>query len=520
MKKIEVSKDKILDLLKFHSRTDAAKIVGCHAVTFRKKCKEYGIPIERRKYTFKEVKEYFEEQGCKLLEEEYFHNKHPMKYRCACGNTSIIKFIHFKNRGQRCKQCRIEKFIGKNNPNWNHNKTDEERMSDRKYFEYKQWIKEVFERDDYTCQICKKKGGDLNAHHLFGYDRHTDKRTELDNGITLCVSCHENFHKIYGYGKNTREQFVNSFFFHLNETHEWEFIEATEECARSVFKILGCGDSKYIDKIAVDALRSKLNSINFSGKVIICEGKKDGSYGMYNEHVGKIDIPTLDLDIACDPVDGSTRSSNLQSDACSILTLSSKGSMYVPKTSYMKKIIMRKDLYDAFEGKDILNLQVKNISDMLKKLCNRIPIICLLKRDRNNSFIDEFRKNGCKIQLIDDCDVLKSIEVFEGSIDLYYGYGGAPETILATSAANAYGGKIQSQEVEKGTWKPIGDILKNDNMINGYSIFISTGITDSNILNGVKENNGKIITQTLFASDEEKGTIRKITTSIESHHGN
>ena len=506
-RKFFISKEDLIELLKKNTKIKLSKDLGCSVATINNWCNKYDIQTHKnRKKEFEEVKVYFEDQGCELLEEKYYHNKHPMKYRCKCGNISKIKWHHFL-RGERCKECKRRRFFGELNHKWNFNKTNEERMSDRKYREYNDWKKNVFTRDDYTCQICKKRGGNLNAHHLDGYDNNHDKRLLIDNGITLCEPCHKYFHAMFGYGKNTREQFVNSFFFNLSQIEEFGFTSVTEECAKAVYPYLGCGDPKEIDRIATNSLRDSLNEINFSGHVVICEGKKDDSYGMYEERVGKLNIPTLDLDIACDPVDGSTRSSNFQSDACSLLVLASKNSLYIPNTHYVKKAITRKDIYCEFK-RYLLELTIKEISQTLIKFLKRKPIILLLKRERNQEFIDEFRKNGCHVRLINDCDVLNSLLVFTNEIDMYYGIGGAPEAVIAASAVKAYDGEIEVACDDK--------ILNSQDLVNGHSIFIATGVTDGTILDGVHCKNNRYVTHTLFATDNEKNTIRELYT----RHGN
>lgn len=97
---------------------------------------------------------------------------------------------------------------GKNNPNWNPNLTNKYRNDKRRYPEYREWREIVFKRDNYTCQTCGCRGNTLNAHHLDGYNNNPDKRILLENGITLCDSCHKNFHNKYGRGNNTKSQFI------------------------------------------------------------------------------------------------------------------------------------------------------------------------------------------------------------------------------------------------------------------------------------------------------------------------
>lgn len=222
----------------------------------------------RRPYQYEEVKEIFRKEGCELLESEYVDNRSPLRYRCVCGSTRYkIRLSDFQNgirckrcanretrsleeirmlfeirghtlletevmgsdvayayqckcgnfskikiynllRGVRCMECYLESIRGENHPNYNADITFQERQEKRKYFEYEQWRKNVFMRDNYTCQCCgDKKGGNLVAHHLDSYDWCKEKRIDVNNGITLCEKCHTDFHKVYGYGGNTNIQF-------------------------------------------------------------------------------------------------------------------------------------------------------------------------------------------------------------------------------------------------------------------------------------------------------------------------
>lgn len=96
---------------------------------------------------------------------------------------------------------------GKDSPHWKEDKTDEERLLERSYPEYHQWERSVKERDNFTCQCCKQRGGELHSHHLNGYHWDKEHRHDVDNGVTLCIHCHKEFHKLYGNKNNTREQY-------------------------------------------------------------------------------------------------------------------------------------------------------------------------------------------------------------------------------------------------------------------------------------------------------------------------
>ena len=149
------------------------------------------------KYTLNYVQNCFKYHGCKLIEKTYENNHTPMEYKCDCGRIDKISFNKFI-LGQRCHYCAHEKTKGENNGNHNPNLTDEERLIKRNYPEYNQWRTAVYERDDYTCQKCFKKGIRFNAHHIEGFAENKDLRTDMDNGITLCEQCHKKFHIKYG----------------------------------------------------------------------------------------------------------------------------------------------------------------------------------------------------------------------------------------------------------------------------------------------------------------------------------
>lgn len=184
------------------------------------RCKTCGIKknTESRRRSYDTVKTIFESKGCKLLSNEYINNHTQLHYICSCGNENWITLSDFMNNHD-CRECgnlkisifnktEREYIRGEDHPNWDHSIPQEEREKNRWLTEQKIWRKDVYERDCYTCQCCgDNSGGNLQAHHLDGYDWCEGSRWDIDNGITLCEDCHKNFHIIYGYGLNTKEQF-------------------------------------------------------------------------------------------------------------------------------------------------------------------------------------------------------------------------------------------------------------------------------------------------------------------------
>lgn len=163
----------------------------------------------RKTYTLDDARGIFKNGGCTLLADRFVNSRTKMEYICECGEQHSIR-LHDFVRGVRCNSCKSKNLSGENNPNWNSTKTDEEREVERSYPEYREWRITVYERDQYTCQCCFTKGGNgvvLNAHHLDGYNWCIEKRTDPDNGVTLCEDCHVDFHGNYGRGYNTREQY-------------------------------------------------------------------------------------------------------------------------------------------------------------------------------------------------------------------------------------------------------------------------------------------------------------------------
>ena len=148
------------------------------------------------KYELSYVRELFEQRDCILLADSYKNCKTPMLYIAQCGHASYITldvFLNCPNAALRCKNCHKHSY---------HDVVEERNMT-----AMKEWRKAVYEKDGYECVRCGRHGGKLNAHHIDSYDNYIEERLDVDNGATLCDSCHIAFHKEYGFGNNNREQF-------------------------------------------------------------------------------------------------------------------------------------------------------------------------------------------------------------------------------------------------------------------------------------------------------------------------
>lgn len=166
--------------------------------------------IKKAKYKVQDIEKCLKEYGYTLVDDMGYHKMHDkIKIRCDKGHEYIAEFNSFKC-GYRCRKCMFDKWIGEGNPRYNPNLSEEQREENKSRhsdYKYRRWFKSVFKRDRYTCCICGIKGKEMNAHHLNGFDKFKEDRLKVENGVTLCKECHMKFHKAYGYGNNTEEQF-------------------------------------------------------------------------------------------------------------------------------------------------------------------------------------------------------------------------------------------------------------------------------------------------------------------------
>lgn len=295
-----------------------------------------------------------------------------------------------------------------------------------------------------------------------------------------------------------------------------DLVRCTEGGAIAASKWVGSGDKLAADEAATNALRSRLNKIDFKGKIIIGEGVKDESYGLYyGEEVGSGSSPCYE--IAVDPIEGTTPTVTSGPEAMSVLGIAEEGTMFFTEEFYMKKLAYGPKIASkvTLSLDDSLENTIKLVSLATDKEPNKV-MVCILNRPRHNEAIAALRAMGVRIKLIQDCDVSGAIAtcVEDSGIDLLYGIGGAPEAVITACAMKCLGGSLLSQICKKdGSEK--GPVLSINDLVGGECAFAGTGITDGSLLNGVKWTKHGPQTHSVFMRSES-GTVR----FVETRHGN
>ena len=287
---------------------------------------------------------------------------------------------------------------------------------------------------------------------------------------------------------------------------------------------VGRGDKEGGDGAAVDAMRELVNSVSMRGVVVIGEGEKDHAPMLYNgEEVGNGDGP--DCDFAVDPVDGTTLMSKGMPNAISVLAVSERGTMFDPSAVfYMNKIAVGPDAADVI---DITVPIGENIRRVAKRLNESVAdvTVCILDRPRHAQLISEVREAGARIRLISDGDVAGAISACrpESGTDILAGIGGTPEGIIAAAAIRCMGGAIQAvlaptddderqRALDRGY--DLDRVLTTEDLVAGDNVFFcATGVTDGDLLNGVRYFAGGCTTQSIVMRSKS-GTVRM----IEAYH--
>lgn len=294
-----------------------------------------------------------------------------------------------------------------------------------------------------------------------------------------------------------------------------QIIDVAAVAAYKSSLLKGKGDKNAADQAAVDAMRQKLNELNICGKVVIGEGEMDEAPMLYiGEILGKSKNPRID--IAVDPLDGTKLAANNKPNAISVISISEEGMLLQAPDTYMDKISVGHGLPENIVDLDEdVKSNIKNLARAKNKSVDEI-CICLLDRERHKHFIEDIKSLGAKLKLISDGDVAGSIfSALETSdVDMYLGIGGAPEGVLAASAIKCLGGQFQARlkiqdddEIKRATNLGIKDFEKKyylNDLVKGDVIFCLSGVTDGDLVSGVKLRNKEYETETFALHYSQK----------------
>ena len=293
----------------------------------------------------------------------------------------------------------------------------------------------------------------------------------------------------------------------------------SEAAAIASAKLVGRGDEKAADQAAVNAMREQLNMLDIAGVVVIGEGERDEAPMLYiGEEVGTGNGPGVD--IALDPLEGTTLTAKDMPNALTVIAMGPRGSMLHAPDVYMDKLAIGPGY-----ATDTVTLQMSPRERVealaAAKGCAADQItVCVLERPRHEEMIDELRDTGCAIRLITDGDVAGVIHCAEAAktgIDMYMGSGGAPEGVLAAAALKCMGGQFYGRltfrnDDERGRASRAGitdfdRIYTRDDMVTGDVIFAASGVTDGSLLPGVKREVGFVTVETMLMRSKT-GSVR------------
>ena len=285
------------------------------------------------------------------------------------------------------------------------------------------------------------------------------------------------------------------------------FKNITSKAAIASSFFIGKKDKIAADKAAVDSMRSELNKINMTGKVVIGEGTLDEAPMLYTgEILGTKNGPNFD--IAVDPVEGTNFVANNMPGGIAVLAIAEEGNLFNAPETYMNKIATGKIENGLIDLDFPLKKNIKNLSEFKSKDVSELTV-CILDRPRHKMIIDELKDLNVKIKLISDGDVLGALYVSDPkyNVDMYMGIGGGPEGVLAAAALDSYECHFQGRfifdndkDVTEANTMGITDLDRKYELreiIKGDTIFCATGITTSDFINGIIFDQEKVLTETL-----------------------
>ena len=303
-----------------------------------------------------------------------------------------------------------------------------------------------------------------------------------------------------------------------------QFVNVTSRAALASSYLVGKKNKIAADQTAVDSMRSELNKIEMNGQVVIGEGALDEAPLLYTgEYLGTKNGPSFD--IAVDPVEGTNFVANNLPGAISVISIAEKGNLFNAPETYMDKIATGKIDKGLIDLDYSLEKNINNLSEFSNKKVSSLTV-CILDRPRHKKIIDKLNDLNVNIKLISDGDVLGALYVSDPKykVDMFIGIGGGPEGVLAASALDSYECHFQGRfifdnykDITEAKSMGITDLDKKYNLselVKGDSLFCATGITNGDILNGIKIENNDYISETLVTHKDSN--IKKIVKNVTS----
>jgi fructose-1,6-bisphosphatase II len=299
-----------------------------------------------------------------------------------------------------------------------------------------------------------------------------------------------------------------------------ELVRVTEAAALAAGRWVGRGDKNGADGAAVRAMRALVSTVSMNGVVVIGEGEKDEAPMLFNgEHVGDGTGP--DCDIAVDPIDGTRLAAGGMPNAIAVLAAAERGSMFDPSAVfYMDKLVTGPEAADFVDIDAPVSVNIRRVAKAKRSAPEDVTVV-ILDRPRHEGLIKEVRETGARIKLISDGDVAGSILALrEGTgIDLLLGVGGTPEGIISACAVKCLGGTIQGKLWPKDDEErqraldaghDLGRVLTTEDLVTGENVFfVATGITDGELLRGVRYRSETATTDSIVMRSRS-GTVRRI----------
>lgn len=305
----------------------------------------------------------------------------------------------------------------------------------------------------------------------------------------------------------------------MDRNYAMEFVRVTEMAAIESARLMGRGDEKMADQAAVTAMRKMFNSIDFNGRVVIGEGERDEAPMLYiGEKVGSGRGATLDL--ALDPLEGTTICANGGNNSISVIAIAEEGNFLHAPDTYMEKIAVGPEAANAIDLSNTPTQNLKEIAKAKKTSIDNLTVV-ILDRPRHADLIAEVRRAGARIWLIGDGDVSAAISAARphSGVDVLMGIGGAPEGVIAAAAIRCIGGNMQGrlkprneEEVKRAAKMGVSDMNKIwtlEEMAKGNVMFCATGVTQGNFLDGIRFSPGGCETHSVVMRSES-GTVREI----------